>query len=86
MANCSDLLSLGDNIHTMCYEHQQWGLLPDIGRITCVLPANLMNGWLPYVQFPSWLIKNNMIRKSKRQIRELKAYVGILLYADKMAV
>ena len=53
MAKCGDLMSYGDCIQHLAFQEQQWGLLPDIGRLCCVLPATLMTGWLPYVSFPA---------------------------------
>ena len=53
MAKCSDLMSLGDNVQHMCMREQQWGMLHDVGRLCCVLPASLMRGWIHYVAFPA---------------------------------
>ena len=86
MAKCSDLMSLGDNVQHMCMREQQWGMLHDVGRLCCVLPASLMRGWIHYVAFPAQLGKFNVIKKSKRLLREIKEFGGTHLYANKMAV
>lgn len=45
-----------------------------------------MNGWLPFIEFPKWLIKFGLRKKSKRLIREFKALSGVCLNAGKTAV
>lgn len=86
LSYCADLFSISDNLQTCCIQNQAWSLLPDIGRVSCVLPAQIMQGWLPYVRFPEWLGKQAIQKKSLRLIRELKENAGNSFNAGKIAI
>lgn len=55
---------------------QDWSLLPDVGIFSSIAPCMLVKGKSFYPGFPQWLGKNSTMRKSMRQIRELKCNMG----------
>ena len=86
MANASEFISLGDSINTQLRTRQDWSLLPNLGMCAAVAPAMIIQGKSFYPRFPEWLGKNSSQRKSKRQIKELKAVMGMNAYAKKQEI
>ena len=86
MANAAEFISLGDSINRQVRTNQHWSLLPDLGTCAGVAPAMIVQGKSFYPRFPEWLGKNSSQRKSKRQIKELKAVMGMNAYAKKQEV
>jgi len=77
MAMASEFISLGDCINRQIRTNMQWTLLPQLGTCGAVAPCLLTKGRSMYPRFPEWLGKNSSQRKSFRQIRELKAAMGM---------
>ena len=86
MANASEFISLGDSINTQLRNNQDWSLLPNLGTCAAIAPAVIIQGQINYPSFPQWLGKNSTQRKSHRQIRELKAAMGMNALAKKQEI
>merc|ERR1712012_955319 len=54
-AYSADLISVGDIMNTRITQAQEWSLLPDVGLTSCVYPAFVTNGFVPFPSFPEFL-------------------------------
>ena len=82
IATAADYISLGDISNTLIRKTGNWSLLPNTGFLSTICPAMYSEGYVPMPKFPEWFGKNSTKRKIKREIRELRAAIGLKLYAS----
>jgi len=76
-AYSADLMTVGDIMNSRITSTQDWSLLPDVGVTSCVYPAFVTNGFVPFPSFPSFLGKYSTMSRSKRLAMELKAHLRL---------
>ena len=86
IANIADYISLGDIGNNLIRKQGNWSLLPNMGFLSSVAPATLNKGFLPFPKFPEWFGKMSTTKKTMRQLREIRAAIGLKLYATESVI
>jgi len=71
IAHAADAILVGDMLANQLRGSNEWSLLPDVGFMSSVYPAQLCNGFIGHPTFPAFLGKNSSVNKSKRLVKEL---------------
>lgn len=85
-ASAAELMSAGDMIGASIRDHQQWSLLPDLGVLSCVYPAHLVNGFVAFPSFPSFLGKYSSMTKMRRLATELQTHLRLTSTASRCSL
>eukprot|EP00747_Dinoflagellata_sp_TGD_P063421 gnl/TRDRNA2_/TRDRNA2_153437_c5_seq3.p1 gnl/TRDRNA2_/TRDRNA2_153437_c5~~gnl/TRDRNA2_/TRDRNA2_153437_c5_seq3.p1 ORF type:complete len:913 (+),score=207.98 gnl/TRDRNA2_/TRDRNA2_153437_c5_seq3:54-2741(+) len=76
-AYSADLMTVSDLINSRIRDEQDWSLLPDLGVLGAVYPAQVTNGFLPFPSFPQFLGKFSNMQRMRRLATELQSHLQI---------
>lgn len=79
-------MSLGDELNREIFTNQQFGLLNNYGIVSTVAVSLLNpNGEVGFTPFPALMGQMSKVRKIFRMIKEIKAFVGSNMQANRRA-
>lgn len=85
-ASAAELMTAGDMIGARVRDNQEWSLLPDLGVLSCVYPAHLVNGFVAFPSFPSFLGKYSSMTKMRRFATELQTHLRLTSTASRCSL
>jgi Replication factor RFC1 C terminal domain len=86
MAEQADFMSLGDELNRDMFVNGNFGLLNNYGMMSTVAPCMLNpRGDINYCPFPVLMGQMSKMRKIFRMVKEIKAFIGANLQANRRA-
>lgn len=84
LSSTADSICDGDLVERQIRISNNWSLLPVEAIYSCVIPGDLMGGYLTQmINFPSWLEKNSSQNHNKRLLQELHTHMHLRISANK---
>lgn len=86
IALASDSIARSDNMNNMIRGQGQWGLLPNFGFNSVLLPCQQIAQFIPFCRFPSWFGKYSSTNKIFRELKELRTAIGHRISSDRLGI